>query len=87
MVSARRDGGPERPAARRFPAVDLRHGAQRRHRARLDRRHPPGPAGGPSFAADGKVKATVSVEPLENINDIFQRMHRGQIEGRIVMTI
>jgi propanol-preferring alcohol dehydrogenase len=39
------------------------------------------------FAADGKVKATVSVEPLENINDIFQRMHKGQIEGRIVVTV
>ena len=39
------------------------------------------------FAGDGKVKATVAVEPLENVNDIFQRMHKGQIEGRIVMTI
>ncbi|PZT99132.1 alcohol dehydrogenase AdhP [Brevundimonas sp.] len=39
------------------------------------------------FAADEKVRATVSVEPLENINDIFQRMHKGQIEGRIVMNI
>ena len=39
------------------------------------------------FAADEKVKATVSVEPLENINDIFARMHKGQIEGRIVMSI
>jgi propanol-preferring alcohol dehydrogenase len=39
------------------------------------------------FAADEKVKATVSVEPLENINSIFQRMRDGQIEGRIVMTI
>ena len=39
------------------------------------------------FAADEKVKATVSVEPLENINDIFLRMHKGQIEGRVVMNI
>lgn len=39
------------------------------------------------FAADGKVKATIAVEPMENINDIFQRMHKGQIEGRIVMTV
>lgn len=39
------------------------------------------------FAADGKVKANFSVEPLDNINDIFARMEKGQIDGRIVMTM
>jgi propanol-preferring alcohol dehydrogenase len=39
------------------------------------------------FAADGKVRSTVSVEPIENINDIFSRMQKGQIEGRIVVNI
>ena len=39
------------------------------------------------FAAAGKVRATVSVEPIENINDIFARMHKGQIEGRVVVTV
>lgn len=37
------------------------------------------------MAADGKVTATVSAEPLENINDIFERMRDGKIEGRIVI--
>ena len=37
------------------------------------------------FAAMGKVKATVASDRLENINDIFARMHAGQIEGRIVL--
>ena len=37
------------------------------------------------FAAMGKVKATVASDRLENINDIFARMHKGQIEGRIVL--
>ncbi len=37
------------------------------------------------FASAGKVKAIVSSEPLENINDIFQRMREGRIEGRIVV--
>jgi alcohol dehydrogenase, propanol-preferring len=37
------------------------------------------------FAHAGKVKATVSTEKLENINDIFARMHRNEIEGRIVL--
>lgn len=37
------------------------------------------------IAARGKVKAHVSVEPLENINDIFDRMEKGKIEGRIVI--
>ncbi|MGH6763757.1 MAG: alcohol dehydrogenase AdhP [Phyllobacterium sp.] len=37
------------------------------------------------FAGDGKVKATISTERLEDINDIFERMHKGQIEGRVVL--
>ena len=39
------------------------------------------------FAGQGKVRATVASEPLENINDIFASMHRGQIEGRIVLDL
>ncbi|PJJ96943.1 alcohol dehydrogenase AdhP [Lysobacteraceae bacterium NML03-0222] len=37
------------------------------------------------FAAEGKVRATVATERLENINDVFASMHRGEIEGRIVL--
>jgi len=37
------------------------------------------------FAGEGKVKATIAKEPIENINSIFERMHKGQINGRIVM--
>ncbi|TJV70544.1 MAG: alcohol dehydrogenase AdhP [Mesorhizobium sp.] len=37
------------------------------------------------FAGDGKVKATIETERLENINDIFSRMHKGDIQGRIVI--
>ena len=37
------------------------------------------------FAEMGKVKATVATDKLENINDVFDRMHKGQIEGRIVL--
>jgi len=39
------------------------------------------------FAAQGKVKATVSTDKLENINAVFERMHKGQIEGRVVLDI
>jgi len=37
------------------------------------------------LARDGKVKAMVSAEPLENINDIFDRMAGGQIESGVVV--
>lgn len=37
------------------------------------------------FAGEGKVKATVATDRLENINDVFQRMIDGKIEGRIVL--
>lgn len=38
-----------------------------------------------NFAGEGKVKATVKTEALENINDIFARMRKGDIQGRIVV--
>ncbi|MDR2872810.1 MAG: alcohol dehydrogenase AdhP [Xanthomonadaceae bacterium] len=38
-----------------------------------------------NFAEEGKVKATVTADKLENINDIFARMHAGKIEGRVVL--
>jgi len=37
------------------------------------------------FAEQGKVAATVAADKLENINGIFDRMRRGEIEGRIVL--
>lgn len=37
------------------------------------------------FAGEGKVKATVSTDRLENINSVFDRMRHGQIEGRVVL--
>jgi propanol-preferring alcohol dehydrogenase len=38
-----------------------------------------------AFAADGKVKAEITKAPLEEINDIFERMKSGRIDGRIVL--
>ena len=40
-----------------------------------------------AFASEGKVRATVQTEKLENINDVFTRMHAGDIEGRIVLDL
>lgn len=39
------------------------------------------------FAVEGKVKATVHAAKLEDVNDIFAKMKKGQIDGRIVMEI
>jgi propanol-preferring alcohol dehydrogenase len=38
-----------------------------------------------NFAGEGKVKATIATDRLENINDIFARMHKGDIQGRVVI--
>jgi propanol-preferring alcohol dehydrogenase len=38
-----------------------------------------------NFAGEGKVKATIATETLDNINDVFARMHHGDIQGRIVI--
>jgi propanol-preferring alcohol dehydrogenase len=40
-----------------------------------------------SFAAEGKVKAIIETQPLESINDIFQRLKTGKVNGRVVLTI
>ncbi len=39
------------------------------------------------FAVEGKVRATVHATPLESINDVFDQMKKGAIEGRMVMEI
>lgn len=39
------------------------------------------------FAAAGKVKAQVSIEPLDAVNDVFERMERGAISGRVVLRL
>ncbi|MBB4360440.1 propanol-preferring alcohol dehydrogenase [Bradyrhizobium sp. CIR18] len=38
-----------------------------------------------AFAADGKVKAEVTKVPLAQINDVFERMKAGKIDGRMVL--
>jgi propanol-preferring alcohol dehydrogenase len=37
------------------------------------------------FAGEGKVKAEVKTEKLENVNSVLERMRHGQIAGRIVL--
>ncbi len=39
------------------------------------------------FAARGKVKSHYAMDRLDNINGIFDKMEKNQIEGRIVMSI
>lgn len=38
-----------------------------------------------AFAGAGNVRTTVATERLENINDLFLRMHAGAIDGRVVL--
>ncbi|GAE28456.1 alcohol dehydrogenase [Halalkalibacter wakoensis JCM 9140] len=39
------------------------------------------------FAAQGKVKTNIETAPLDQINDVFEKMEKGQINGRIVLTM
>jgi propanol-preferring alcohol dehydrogenase len=39
------------------------------------------------FAAQGLVKAKIEKQPLAAINDIFARMKKGAISGRVVLAI
>ncbi len=38
------------------------------------------------FAAEGKITAHYSLDSLDNINDVFERMRRGAIDGRVVLS-
>ena len=39
------------------------------------------------FAADGKVKSTIETKPLESINEVFETLRNGKVQGRIVLGI
>jgi propanol-preferring alcohol dehydrogenase len=39
------------------------------------------------FAAEGKVKATTETQPLQAINDVFARLRKGAVQGRVVLAI
>jgi propanol-preferring alcohol dehydrogenase len=38
-----------------------------------------------AFAAEGKVRATIETLALESINDVFERLRTGQVNGRVVL--
>jgi len=40
-----------------------------------------------AFAAEGKVKATIETLPLGSINDTFNRLRTGKVNGRVVLNI
>ena len=40
-----------------------------------------------ALAGKGGVKATVTVEKLEDINEVFERLRKGEVEGRIVLDL
>ena len=37
-----------------------------------------------AFAADGKVKANIELQPLSAINSVFERHARGDVPSRVV---
>lgn len=39
------------------------------------------------FAAEGKVKATITTRPFEEVNEAFDKLKRGQVQGRIVLDL
>jgi len=39
------------------------------------------------FAAEGKVRATTETQPLEAINDVFARLRKGAVQGRVVLAV
>ncbi len=40
-----------------------------------------------AFAAEGKVKADIELQPLSAINQVLDRLGRGEVEARVVLTL
>ena len=40
-----------------------------------------------AFAADGKIKADIEIQPLSAINTVFDRLEHGKVAGRIVLDL
>lgn len=40
-----------------------------------------------AFAAEGKVKANIETQPLASINNVFERLKSGKVNGRVVLAI
>jgi alcohol dehydrogenase, propanol-preferring len=40
-----------------------------------------------TFAAEGKVKATIETVPMKSINEVFDRLRKGTVQGRVVLGI
>lgn len=40
-----------------------------------------------AFAGEGKIKATIEQLPLESINDVFSRLRKGKVNGRVVLNV
>ena len=38
-----------------------------------------------AFAAEGKVKADIELQPLSAINDVFERLEHGDVAARVVL--
>ncbi|WP_413382589.1 alcohol dehydrogenase AdhP [Alkalihalobacillus sp. 1P02AB] len=39
------------------------------------------------FAAQGKVRTNIELQPLDSINEVLERMENGKINGRVVLTM
>ena len=40
-----------------------------------------------AFAAEGKVKASIETAPLDDVNDVLDRLRTGKVTGRVVLEI
>jgi alcohol dehydrogenase, propanol-preferring len=40
-----------------------------------------------AFAAEGKAKATIEAQPLSSIDDVFERLKTGKVNGRVALGI
>ncbi len=40
-----------------------------------------------ALAAEGKIRATIERQPISSVNEVFDRMKQGRIQGRVVLAV
>ena len=76
---------PDRAAARRVPGSAVRRGGGLHNHPRFVRWYAPGYSEALAFAAQGKVKADIDLQPPSSINQIFERLEHGDVPSRVVL--
>ena len=75
----------DRSSSRRIPDPIIRCGGELHHHPRSFVGTREDMAEALAFAAEGKVKADIELQPLSAINQVLERLEQGKVASRVVL--